>query len=203
MNNFQKYRDLTNDLKIIPLSRKLYEMKVILDADIPMTESPGTNHLSFANESESQRLDRVKIIEEIFDKELTFLFYLNLNNIAFSGRRDNHNESRPSRLTPERIQLINEMFDIGSPKDCLMTLLTKDNDIKRWFAERIDDIMHYRKQTLNKMSEFYDEILDSSKYIKKEQNKQSEENSPKPQITFHYLDIDSEEYDIAKICNYQ
>jgi hypothetical protein len=43
----------------------------ILDADIPLTESPGTNHLSFANESESQRLHRLAIWIIMHDGVLT------------------------------------------------------------------------------------------------------------------------------------
>jgi hypothetical protein len=73
-------------------------MKAILDSDIPLTESPGTNQVSFANESESQRLYRVKIIEDIFEEELTFLFYLNLNASVFSSKTLNHNQPRPLKL---------------------------------------------------------------------------------------------------------
>jgi hypothetical protein len=93
------------------------------------------------------------------------------------------------------------MLDPGSPKDRLMAILTKDNDIKKWFTERISDIMNYREQTFNKMSKFYDEILDSHKYIKRRQeNKQSEENSEKSRDIFYKLE--THEYDIDKICSY-
>jgi hypothetical protein len=89
------------------------------------------------------------------------------------------------------------MSDLGSPKERLMAILTKDDSIKQWFTERIGDIMHYREQTLNKMSEFYDQILDSRKYIKKEQSEQIGGNSEENKI-----EIYPEEYDIAKICSY-
>jgi hypothetical protein len=181
-------------------------MKVILDTDIPLTESPDTNHVSFANESESQRLHRVGIMEDTFEEELTFLFYLNLNTSKFSIKIENPLGSKPlkgqiEQWVVEQKRILDYL--LRSPKDRLMAIFTKDNGIKQCFTERISDIMRYREQTLNKMYEFYNEILDSHKYSKKEQSRQSDENNQKAEITFHILDIDREEYDIEKICYFQ
>jgi hypothetical protein len=206
MDGFQRYLDsgiwtvhTDLDSRISPLRHKLYEMKVIFDADIPLTESPGTNHLSFENESESQRLHRVEIIEGIFKEELTFLFYLNLNTTVLSSRMENPTKSSPLEITQDEIEqkrkIDKEMSDLGNPKNRLMAILTKDNDIKQWFNERMSEIMHYRKQTLNKMSEFYDEILDSSKYVKKERNGQEMAEGNR-------IEIYPEEFNVNKICSY-
>jgi len=84
MDRFQISLDIMQP-RLIPLRKKLYEIEVLLGSDI---------HL-FANEPESQRLDRLKIIENILAEELTFLFYLNLNMITFSGKSGYSNEPRP------------------------------------------------------------------------------------------------------------
>lgn len=89
------------------------------------------------------------------------------------------------------------MSELGySPKDRLMAILAKDNDIKQWCTERMSEIMHYRKQTSNTMSDFYNEILDPSKYIKKQQNEQkmAEQQSK--------IGIYPKEFNINKICSY-
>jgi hypothetical protein len=197
MNKFGRYADIMHP-RMIPLRQKLYEMGVIFDANIPLTESSGMDHLSSSIESESQTLQRVKIIEDIFAKELTFLFYLNLNTFRLSNRVVHPNEFSPLGLTPSELtqwafEKRKEMIPL---KERLMAILTKDNDIKGWFTERIDDIMHYREQTSNKMSEFYNEILDPTKYMFTEQNEQmNEEINVKGKITL-------EEFDVNKICSY-
>jgi len=203
LDNFQRNPSIMNDLRINPLRRKLYEIEELLSADIPLTKFPDQNSLSFANESEAARLYRVKTIEDIFKEELTFLFYLNLNTIAFSPySKESFNPSNIDRS--EREQWVAErkrMLDPGSPKDRLMAILTKDKEIKKWFTERISNIMNYQEQTFNTMSKFYNEILDSHKYIKRQQeNKQIEENSRKSWDIFYKLE--PHEYDIDKICSY-
>jgi hypothetical protein len=203
LDNFQRNPSIMNDLRINPLRRKLYEIEELLSADIPLTKFPDQNSLSFANESEAARLYRVKTIEDTFKEELTFLFYLNLNTIAFSSySKESFN---PSNIVPSKLeQWIAErkkMLDHGSPKDRLMAILTTDNEIKKYLTERISHIMNYREQTVKEMSKFYYEILDSRKHIKRQQeNKQTEENSRKSWEIFYKLE--PHEYDIDKICSY-
>ena len=76
-----------------------------------------------------------------------------------------------------------------------MALLSKDNDIKQWFTKLLDDVIYYRKQTLKKMSNFYDEILDQHKYVKPH-IMQSEKPQDKSSIAKIKI-----EYDITKICS--
>ena len=200
LNLFLKFRKGESfdimDTRLIPLRKKIHDLELLFSADIPLAGSPDTNHFWFASESESQRLYRLNLIERIFAEELTFLFYLNLNTISFSGNIQHSKEPRPPKLTQDEIEELvveknrelNEMSNLGSPIERLMAILTKDDEIKQWFTERTGGIMHYRKQTLNKMTEFYNEILDSHKYIK---NDQSEQN----------ISIYPQEYDIRKICS--
>ncbi len=64
---------------------------------------------------------------------------------------ENPNKFSPLELTPDEItqkrKIDKEMSDLGNPKNRLMATLTKDNDFKQWFTERMSEIMHYRKQT--------------------------------------------------------
>jgi hypothetical protein len=88
LDNFQKYWNIMNNPSIFPLDRKIREIQEIVHSgDFPRTKDlPDENRLSFVNETESESLHRVKIIEGIFAEELTFLYYLNLNTTAFSYR---------------------------------------------------------------------------------------------------------------------
>jgi hypothetical protein len=180
LENFQRYWNVMNNPRIYPIDRKLREIAdIVQSADFPRTKEISENRLSFIDETESQNLRRIKTIERIFAEELAFLYYLNLNTTGFSS--DLTKEQNIQYLLP--------------PKNRLMAILSQDNDIKQWFTERIGDIMHYREQTLNKMSEFYNEILDSTKYSKNEQNKQSRKASGRAMIA-------PTEFDIDKICSY-
>lgn len=65
------------EASIFPLDRKIREIQEIVHSgDFPRTKDlPDENRLSFVNETESESLHRVKIIEGIFAEELTFLYY--------------------------------------------------------------------------------------------------------------------------------
>jgi hypothetical protein len=118
---------------------------------------------------QSFQLDQVKIIEKIFADELTFLFYFNF--------KDLHNVSRSYRsFLPEGpliaegilqhpeffVPKILELSKLGSPRDRLITVLTRDSEIKQWFFRWIDDIMGYRQKTTEKMSYVVDRLTNVS-----------------------------------------
>ena len=198
LDNFQKYWSIMNNPRIFPIDRKLGEIwEIVHSADFPRTKENSENRLSFINETESQNLRRIKTIERVFAEELAFLYYINLNTIGFSiDYMKLPTEPGLFPLTKDQSKQILLEQSLGPAKKRLMAILTQDNDIKQWFTERIGDIMHYREQTLNKMSEFYNEILDSSKYGKNEQNKQSGKASGEGRM------ICPTEFDINKICSY-
>src|SRR5215831_17624254 len=109
------------------------------------------NHLSFVNETESESLLRIKIIEDIFAEELAFLYYLNLNSLSSSGWSEYMKlptEPGLFRLTEDQSKQISLEVNLGNKKERLMTILAKDKDIKKWFTDRLSDILYYRNQTL-------------------------------------------------------
>ena len=62
-------------------------------------------------------------------------------------------------------QIYREVSRLESPKHCLMAVLSKNDDIKQWFSERISDVTSYRSQTLDKMSKFHNEVVNSHQNI--------------------------------------
>lgn len=182
LQTFQKYPNIMSDPegRISPIYRKLGEIEETLKymditSFVNELRKVGNRELSsFGNmlEQKSSHSDKVRIIENIFVEELTFLFYLNLNNTTFSPSRsymrDLHKKSdKLDFAMMGRCHLFyNEISQLGSPKYCLMAILSKDNDIKKWFSERISDVTNYRSQTLDKMCEFYNEVIDSQQNIR-------------------------------------
>jgi hypothetical protein len=76
------------------------------------------------NSSNTEKVQQSKHLSE----ELTFLFYVNLNMKSL----------RNPKLTVYIIKPVyQELYKIETPKQRLMTILSKDNDLKTWFSERI------------------------------------------------------------------
>ena len=124
---------------------------------------------------------------------MTFLFYLNLNSFAFSASID-YLSVRPGQLF--KIQYRNELFQLGSPKQRLMAIFTKDEDIKHWFSRQLRDIIDYRNQISMKMLGFYNEVINSQENIKKE-NTNLQKSNIRPESEPQSQEY---EYDITKIC---
>jgi hypothetical protein len=89
--------------------------------------------------------NKVETIEKVFGDELTFLFYLNLNHTGLP--RNKADISKMRSLDPQQtIAEYEEMVRLGTSKERLMAILTKDKDIKQWFLAWIEDLMNYRNQ---------------------------------------------------------
>jgi len=197
--NYQKKRNISADPKITPVDRKLKQIKEILkyaDATSYLQELRSRNVLSFASTQEqwNSDTDEIKVIEDIFGDELTFLFYLNLNRISFSLNKDYRKHL--SKTLESNISILKkisqELYRFGSPKQRLMAILTKDKEIKQWFSEWMQDIVNYRNYTSSKMSRFYDEISRPHENIRIKDPTKGPDHK-------HVRDIFHQEYDITKI----
>jgi hypothetical protein len=76
----------------------------------------------------------IKKIENLFGDEVCLLFYLDLNRIVGYS----HPELRQYPILDSKGRLVlppetEELYRLGSPKQRLMAILTKDNEIKEWF----------------------------------------------------------------------
>jgi hypothetical protein len=71
-----------------------------------------------------------------------------------------------------------------------MRILSEDTTVRQWFSHWIGSIIDYRRETSDRMAEFYDQITRTNENVKK-----SKINSNKYGNYFR-----SEEYNIKKIC---
>jgi hypothetical protein len=177
--------------------QKISNLGNILDYARFMTSLIHLKEHSGISESDKNELCEsrdIKKIENIFGDEVCLLFYLDLNRITGYP----HPELRQYPMLDFEGRLVlppetEEIYQLGSPKQRLMAILTKDNDIKEWFLAWIDGLIRYRKHTLEKMSKFYREINESYKNvhspIKIEENMEA------------MLYIPHKEFNIAKICS--
>ena len=157
-------------LKILPVYKKLNEIEVILNC---------ANSISFPNDEQKEvktqskkrksgdrntYRDEITTIEKVFSDELTFLFYLNLNNIAFiPSRYYLLKKSPPSIETIEEmvtrnLDVANDLSRQGSPKKRLISILQKDSDIREKFTKWMQGSMNYQEETSKLMHEHFDEI---------------------------------------------
>jgi hypothetical protein len=197
--NYQKKRDILNDQRMTPVYRKLTEIEEILkyaNASSFLQELRSRNRSSFTNTMGqwNSGMDRIKAIEDIFGDELTFLFYLNLNSVSFSlnkAYKKHLSKTLESNMSifPEIQQ---EVDRLGSPKQRLMAIFTKDNEIKQRFSEWMQDIVNFRNYTSSKMSRFYGEISRPHENIRRK-------NPTKGPNRKHRRSINHGEYDITKI----
>lgn len=174
LQSLQQYQEIINDSRINPIYRKLAEIEEILkyiDIESFVYQLKGKNRTKSLSSlikipnQKSSNMDKVQTIENIFIEELTFLFYLNLNNTVFPPSRSYRTDAS-GKSNKLDCAMINEVNRLGSPRHCLMAILSKNNDIKQWFSDRISDVTSYRSQTLDKMSKFYNEVINSHQHIR-------------------------------------
>jgi DNA-binding PadR family transcriptional regulator len=177
---YQKINNLGNFLEYTRFMTFLKELK-----EYPI--------ISKSNIAELCELRDIRKIENIFGDEVCLLFYLDLNRIT--------GYSKPGLRQPpilEQGRLVippetEEIYRLGSPKQRLMAILTKDSDIKEWFSAWIKGLIRYRKHTLNQMSEFYKEVNESYKNVhspvKIEDNMEA------------MLYVPHKEFDMTKVCS--
>ena len=81
-------------------------------------------------------------IEGPIANEISFLYYLNLNDEWYFHIM-NDNLERP-------------LYE--RPLLCLLAILKEDTEIREWFSKWIRDIMNYQKEVMQSMSNFYERI---------------------------------------------
>ncbi len=81
-------------------------------------------------------------IEGPIANEISFLYYLNLNDEWYFHIM---NDSLERPLYPR-------------PLRCLLAILKEDTEIRGWFSKLIGDIMNYQKEVMQSMSNFYERI---------------------------------------------
>ena len=189
---------LANDPRMEPIYNKLREIDDLLIC----TRIQDQFEYPMLRENVLPNRDEIRRIEKLLRNEITFLFYLSLNTIPIITRSYKYT-SKPKSFKPKllvEIPEIREINELGSPKDRLMAILSKDKDIKEWFSAWIADIIEYRRKTSEKMLEFYDQISNPSRKRKSDRTPaKGIEISLRPEGA--KVNILHQEYNMAKICH--
>jgi hypothetical protein len=168
--------------RMTPVYQKISDLRNILDNAM--------FSISINDLGELRELRDIRKIEVAFGDEVSLLFYLGLNMMDMPGSKQDLIERRKTEqnrlILPPKTE---EYFRLGGPKNRLMSILTKDNDIKEWFSAWIESLIRYREHTLDEMSKFYNEVIEAHKHL----------YSPPPPVGVVLVQHD--EYDMTKICS--
>jgi len=146
-----------DDKKIEAILKLIHEITVNLETVgyDPITYKEKAMGWGFASE-EAERLSQFFEIDSIEDpiaKEISFLYYLNLND-EWNFHTINDSLGRP-------LYTINDSLErplYVRPQQCLLAILRKDSEVQEWFSKWIRDIMNYQKEVMQSMSDFYEHI---------------------------------------------
>jgi hypothetical protein len=110
-----------------------------------------------------------EFLEKSFVQEITFLYYLNLNNDPYvplifpNIYTSKVVESMLILIKKLNKGTINDLISLHdlrtSPKVRLLTILKRDEEIRKWFSSWLKDLVNYQKLAAETMSQFYDEIV--------------------------------------------
>jgi hypothetical protein len=154
-----------NESKLLPVYLKLNEIETILKYfdNRPYPNGVEEKIIILQNKIKPDLKDRnlypdaITFIERVFSNELTFFFYLNLNNSRFTPSR-NYFQNIKSNLPPREISLrdldvVKDLFSYGSPKQRLIRIIQNDNDIRKQFCTWIRILVDYQQETSQRMIE--------------------------------------------------
>jgi hypothetical protein len=216
MKRFEEYPNICNSSKIAVVRKKLYEIGEILkytdieyglratrNGNEPIQASLQLHKPHVLNLGPGQ----AKALEKILKNEINFLYFLNWNTIAFSkDKRVDENKTTQTIKHPFSlisgltipIRDMQELANLGSPQNRLLEVLRHDKDIREFFSRYLEDIINYRKKTLDNMSKLYRNISKFSQTSKK--NNVAIEFEQIEHKNTVYTQEDTE-YDIRKICS--
>lgn len=136
-----------DDKKIEAILKLIHEITVNLETIgyDPITYKEKAMGRGIKSE-EAERLSQFFEIDSIEDpiaNEVSFLYYLNLNDEWYFHIMNDSLE-RPLYIRPQL---------------CLLTILRQDSEVQEWFSKWLRDIMNYQEEVMQSMSNFYESIL--------------------------------------------
>ena len=135
-----------DDKKIEAILKLIHEITVNLETVgyDPITYKEKAIRWGFGSE-EAERLSQFFEIDSIEDpiaNEISFLYYLNLNDEWYFHTMNDSLE-RPLYVRPQL---------------CLLAILRQDSEVQEWFSKWLRDIMNYQEEVMQSMSNFYESI---------------------------------------------
>jgi hypothetical protein len=169
--------DKKDEFKLLPLYIKLNEIETILrylnnesfSDRLENKINSLQNKTKSCDRNENLYPDSISFMERVFSNELTFFYYLNLNNTAFTTTRSYYKdkESSLADVGPDIDDLLSagkDIFSRGSPKQRLTRILQKDEDIKEHFYAWMDVLLKYQQETSERMLKNF-KLIDAEKSI--------------------------------------
>lgn len=165
LSNFvlRRRNDFPNDT--VETARKLVQdrvnavSKLILEITVNL-ETVGYDPTLFKQiewgipREESERLSQffeIDSIERPITNEITFLYYLNLNDEWYFHIRD------PS--------VLEQSENIIRPLQCLLAILKEDSEIREWFSSWVNNLVNFHEEELQTECEFYNKIRTPSRQV--------------------------------------
>lgn len=135
-----------DDKKIEAILKLIHEITVNLETFgyDPITYKEKAIEWGFGSE-EAERLSQffeIDSIERPIAREISFLYYLNLNDEWY-------------------FHIMNDSLERASyirPQLCLLEILRQDSEVQEWFSKWLRDIMNYQEEVMQSMSNFYERI---------------------------------------------
>jgi hypothetical protein len=110
-----------------------------------------------------------EFLEKSFAQEITFLYYLNLHNDIYipllfpNIYTSKFVESMSTLLEKLNQGTVNDLVSLPDlkllPKVRLLSIIKRDEEIRKWFSSWLKDLVNYQKLASETMSQFYDDIL--------------------------------------------
>ena len=144
-----------DESKLLPAYLKLNEIETILKY-FDNRPYPGGVEGKIMIKDRSLYPDAITFIERVFSNELTFFFYLNLNNPKFISSRNyfqNVKSSQPLEVGLPDLDAVKDVFFHGSPQQRLIRIIQNDNDIRKEFCTWIRILVDYQQETSQRMNE--------------------------------------------------
>jgi hypothetical protein len=110
-----------------------------------------------------------EFLEKSFAQEITFLYYLNLHNDIYipllfpNIYTSKFVESMSTLLEKLNQGTVSDLVSLPDlkllPKVRLLSIIKRDEEIRKWFSSWLKDLVNYQKLASETMSQFYDDIL--------------------------------------------
>jgi hypothetical protein len=203
LENFEeKYADLKNDPKIIPMRQKLNSIEAILKIAsitlflqkrllIKTSESiPLFFLVSMWTRPWNLTTEDIKSIENVLKYELSFFYYLCLDTIVY--------HARTFRSMNNLLDNIEEQFRFGSPQRALRKILREDKEIAQIFKGFMNSITGYQHLITQCMDDIYNKVIRLQRSMKKyDYVEPKPANKDKKPVLI--ADDEHEEYDLSNI----
>jgi DNA-binding MarR family transcriptional regulator len=160
-NNYLKENESSN--KLLALHTKINEIEGIVKCfdQIPSHNERRGSEESLRNKNEYIFKQRVPLsntfvfMERSFSNELTFFFYFNLNNPAFTSMSSQLRKQADLTVKENKMDDLlltgREVFSAGTPQQRLIKILQIDKCVGKYFQNWLQIVMDYQQATTEKM----------------------------------------------------